>query len=404
MNKQLFKKFHSVIKKKTLFLFSKQKTLFLFSVTVGLIIYIYEGSSSTCYDITTDHQCPQSKPNIGSNRDSVKNQNLARNYRIQRVVNTFSEKLSCSKTSTFSEQNIIDIHWAIEKSQLSEREKFVCEMAVEIRKKMKDILEDRRFMKNYIEQKRANADIKEEDKIKMTGLLIQYRLLKNKSNICDPYVTRAGECYFSSARFEIPVEIFIKINESALKYVNQEGEPKKCLFNGREYPLDSEQCEDEILSRVQAIPAPLILAQAAQESGWGNPDNKWVSQYNNLLGLQIQFNNPPTMSCYKNCRCTGSEKSRCALKFTDVGGCFHEYTMRFNANPHQMYQEFRRARKNLNNIDDMGNIISQCQNARALVPYLKDYAEEKRYVHFICDRLNESICEIFKKCPNYQLI
>ena len=404
MNKQLFKKFHSVIKKKILFLFSKQNILFLFSFAIGSIIYIYEGSSATCYDITTGHQCTQSKPNIGFNRDSVKNQNLARSYRIQRVVNAFSEKLSCSNTSVFSEQNIIDIYWAIEKSQLNEREKFVCKMAAEIRKKMEEILEDRQFMKNYIAQKQANADIKENDKIKMTGLLIKYRLLKNKDNICNPYVTKAGECYFSSARFEVPTEIFIKINESALKYVNQEGEPKKCLFNRREYPLDSDQCADEILSRVQVIPAPLILAQAAQESGWGNPNNKWVSQYNNLLGLQIQFNNPPTMSCYKNCRCTGSEKSRCALKFTDVGGCFHEYAMRFNANPHQMYKEFRKARKNLKNIDDMSDTTSQCQNARALVPYLKDYAEEKKYVHFICDRLNDNICEIFKKCPNYQLI
>lgn len=387
-----------------LFFTSKRNTIFLSLILSGLIFHIDKTLSNTCYDVTTDHQCKQSDAKTKPNKDSFNNQGLVRDYQVQRIVSSFSERISCGNISVPSEKNIIDIYQLIEQAQLTEREQFVCKMSVEIRKKMKNILEDREFMKNYIEKKKTNAPINKEDKIKMTALLIKYRLLKNKDNICDPYVTRAEECYFSSARFEVPSEVFIEINKSATKYIDQLGEPQKCFFNRREYPLDSTQCENEILSRVQVIPAPLILAQAAQESGWGNQDNKWVSEYNNLLGLQIQFSNPPTMSCYKNCRCAGSKKSRCALKFTDISGSFYEYSMRFNASPHQAYKKFREARKALQNINEFDDINTQCQNARALIPYIKNYAEERKYMQLICNRLNNNICEIVRKCPTYKLI
>ena len=403
MNSKLHKAFYRAGKKEETIVFSCLKNiLILFLILGSFSFYTHKSSSATCYDITTGHKCPQLTPTPNTNNDSFNNENLKRNYRVQETIGHLLQKASCSNnTATSSELNIIDIHQFIEETQLSEQEKFICKMSIEIRKKMLEILEDRKFMKDYIEKQRAKTAISKDDKIKMTALLIKYRLLANKNGVCSPYVGSAGECYFSSARFAIPKEMFVKINQSAVKYVNQVGEPKKCLFNKREYPLDSDQCEKEILSRVQTIPAPLILAQAAQESGWGN--KKWASEYNNILGLQVKFSNPPTMSCYKNCRCAGKKKSRCALKFTDVAGCLHEYNMRFNASSNKLYPKFRKARENLKNMDRIGDLNSQCQNARTLVPYLKGYAEERKYVRFICNRLNDDICDILKKCLEYEL-
>ena len=110
------------------------------------------------------------------------------------------------------------------------------------------------------------------------------------------------------------------------------------------------------------------------------------------------------MSCYKNCRCAGTDKARCALQFTGVEGCFYEYSMRFNASGNDAYVDFRKARVNLQDMDNLDNVEAQCENARTLVPHLKSYAEEEKYVRYICDRLNDDICEMLKKCPNYQSI
>ncbi len=367
----------------------------------NVILPIHQVSASICYDVTTDHKCPEDTRSVRT--DVFNNSNLQLNHSMWTAAKSFFVRQNCG-TASHSETNIIDIHHVIENAQLDRREEFVCKMKVRIKRYMEDLLKDREFMKDYIERKKSNAFISKADKIEMTSLLMRYRLLRNKEDICSPYATGAGECYFSSARFSVPAELFVRVGETAGKYVDRFGEPDKCLFNRREYPLSSPQCENEILSRVQPIPAPLILAQAAQESGWGSKDNKWVSDYNNYLGLQIAFSRPSTMSCYKNCRCAGTKKTRCALRFTGVEGCFYEYSMRFNASSNNAYVKFRKARENLQNMDSFDDVETQCENARALVPHLKSYAEEEKYIHYICDRVNDDICEMLKKCPAVQSI
>ena len=358
--------------------------------------------SAICYDITTNHKCTQQN-NSSKNSSEFKNSNLKKKYSIEVPIKSLSDKQSCGYTTAYSETNITDLYKAIEAAQLNQRTKFVCKMETKIRIQNETTLDDRNFMKNYIEKRRSNKSINKEDTVKMTALLMKYRLLRNKNNACGSYQTSSGECYFSTARFNAPEEIFAQINEAAKKYVSQSRQPNTCLFNGTEFSLTSPECENEILSRVQAIPAPLILAQAAQESGWGSPDSKWVKEYNNYLGLQIKFNQPKTMSCYKNCRCAGTTKARCALKFTDASGSIYDYSMRFNASPLPAYKEFRKTRQTLNNMSELDSINNQCNNARQLVPHLKVYAEETHYMSFICNQLNENICEMLKKCPKYQL-
>ncbi|MCY4321230.1 MAG: hypothetical protein OXC37_02330 [Bdellovibrionaceae bacterium] len=369
-------------------------------VVIIAIFLMYPVLGDICYDVTTDYKCRQNN-NPSPEKKTFKNELLKSGYEIQQTTDSISLRLNCGKGSG-SERNIMDLHHVIEKMQLSHNEKFICKMEGTIRSYMQTILNDRQFMKDYLKRKKTNKPIDKKDKIRMTALLIKYRLFKNQKGICNGYVTGDNGCYFSSARFDVPIEALRRIQLAAREYIQQDTEPKTCLVNGKEYSINSPECENEILSRVQTIPIPLILAQAVQESGWGNNDNKWVADYNNYLGLQVQFNNPKTMPCYKNCRCAGTNKTRCALRFQKPVGSVYEYAIRFNASPLKMYKEFREQRQKLGEISPLYDIHGQCNNARSLVSQLKRYAEEPEYVSFICDTLNDKVCEMLKKCPSYK--
>ena len=296
----------------------------------------------------------------------------------------------------------MDIHHLIEQANFSYQKKFVCKMEIKIRNQNQQILEERTFIQAYIANRKSNKNVSKNDKIKMISLLIKYRLLKNKNSACDSYKDGNGACYFSSGRFDVPDEVSSRIADSALKYAaDQIGEPK-CLLKKMEYPLTSTECEQEILSRIQVIPAPLVLAQSALESSWGR-EEKWVSEYNNYFGLQFLFNKPETMSCYKNCRCVDKNPKKCALRFENDDGSIYEYYMRFNASPRDGYKEFRKERKVMNLQDDTNrnDIEFQCRNARMLTSYLKVYSENNSYGESICDLLKKNICKILNECPQY---
>ena len=377
-----------------------KKILILATLITGLPL---KAKGAKCYDPTTNHPCSKissSEKRVASGgSDSFNNTQLKKNYEVQVMLNALSQKSECG-TASQTAQNIQDLHKVIEQSKLPEKEKFICTMEVKIRKQNKQILKDREFMTSYIKKKKAKASINKEDQIKMTSLLIKYRLLKNKKKVCSPYASNSI-CFFASTRFSVPSEAIQKIQNAAVNYVSKVGEPSGCVVNGKERPVQSRECEEEILSRVQAIPAPLILAQAVQESGWG--ESSWAKEYANFLGLQVKFSNPKTMSCYKNCRCSGEYNNRCALNFKDAEGCFYEYAMRFNASPLEDYKKFRDRRSQLPNMDKSDQLKTQCQNARELTPYLEVYAEDPNYIPHICHQLNTTICKKLKKCPQYKI-
>ena len=380
------------------------------------LFFLLKAGGSICYDVTTDHTCPESTASQSSagNEDTFNTEGSQRSSLMQSSISAVQARLDCGSTASTAgstSQNLVDIHQVIEQANLEERERFVCKLEADVRALNQNILRERAFMEKYIADKKAGRDISQEERIKMTALMIKYRLLQDKNGICDPY-EQGGACYFSSARFDVPSEAFELINVAAEKYVDQLEEPAGCLIGGRELPFTDDRCEKEILSRVQAIPAPLIIAQAVQESGWGT--SKWADNYQNYLGLQIEFKDRPTMACYDNCRCAGEFNERCALKFTDISGCLYEYSMRFNATPYKGYSDFRKARASQQNIEQLDNVQAQCANARALVSHLNIYAEDEDYQEHICGRLTgkppdggpsyDGVCKQLQKCPKYDLV
>ncbi len=369
------------------------------ALLLSLILAPFSYAKPACFDITQKNgSCKNKKnPPIESEKNYTNSKTDHMLPWLESKNKTLCDERFASINSD-SVQQIKDIYAVIEASHLSFREKFICEMEVKVREQMQAISYDRKLVITYIQKEKDGSPLSDDEKINLTQILIKYRLFKNENKICSPYAMGDGTCYFSSARFNVPSEVLEKIRGVAQNYKKE----PQCFLKGKKYALTSKVCEQALLSRIQVLPTSLVLTQMVQESGWGDQTSKWASEYNNLLGLQISFSNPKSMACYKNCRCAGETKSRCALKFEDVSGGVYEHAMRFNSSPFDAYNMFRKDR---NEIDELAlvnfnNTNQQCKNAEKLIPHLAIYAENPKYVQEVCNKLS-SVCTIMEKCPKY---
>ena len=143
------------------------------------------------------------------------------------------------------------------------------------------------------------------------------------------------------------------------------------------------------------IPAPLVVAQAAIESAWGN--SPLAKDENNILGLQVKFNNPSSMKNYKNCRPAKKAHDRCLLKFDDYSGSVYEYFARFNGIHYKGYQDYRKNR--LSSYKKGGN---SCDTAILMANHIDFYAENPNYIKEIKSMV-QKICPLIKNCNNFKM-
>ncbi len=110
-------------------------------------------------------------------------------------------------------------------------------------------------------------------------------------------------------------------------------EPAPALW--RKYKVDPG--DREILKqRVDVIPASIVLAQAALESGWGT--SRFARQGNNLFGMRTYNPDVPGL--------TPEDATRFkVVKYANLGASVEHY-MR-NLNSHPAYRDFRRARADM---------------------------------------------------------
>jgi len=100
------------------------------------------------------------------------------------------------------------------------------------------------------------------------------------------------------------------------------------------YSLEVKDTEAELLKRVDIIPLPLLLAQAALESGWGR--SRAAGNLNNLFGIHAYGNQP----CEKN-----ASGNVCIRKFKSLPEGVAGYIRLLNAGKH--YELFRDARNKM---------------------------------------------------------
>lgn len=99
-------------------------------------------------------------------------------------------------------------------------------------------------------------------------------------------------------------------------------------------PDTSDQMIDELLSRVDILPASLILAQAAIESGWGT--SRFSLEGNNVFGLR-------TLSAYGMIpKDKDTDQGFSVSVFDDLQSCIDYYIWTINTHP--KYEELRRLR------------------------------------------------------------
>jgi Bax protein len=119
-----------------------------------------------------------------------------------------------------------------------------------------------------------------------------------------------------------------------------QGERKRMLELALSYDVETElnsdqKIIDELLLRVDMIPVSLVLAQAANESGWGT--SRFAVQGNNLFGHW----------CYREgCGIVPAQRTDDAKhevrSFPTIKGSVNAYFA--NINSHHLYQDFREIR------------------------------------------------------------
>ena len=124
---------------------------------------------------------------------------------------------------------------------------------------------------------------------------------------------------------------------------------------------------DNLLESVDVIPNSIVIAQAANESGWGT--SRFATDYNALFGEYTFDIKSGVVPIYR------SEGDKYLIKFfSTVNESVESYFI--NLNTHAAYKDFRKKRKHLrkNNLDlDPIN----------LAQHLTKYAKDKNYVKTI---------------------
>ena len=260
------------------------------------------------------------------------------------------------------------------------KQKFLCQVNNYISDQNKEITEDQKFMLNYLNNSNQKT---QDDHLKMTELLIKYRMLRDK---------KGDEYYVPATRFQPPEETKRQIKLLAEMYIKKFGEPTHCFFvsagKAQKKELASSACRDEISLRVRPIPAPLVLTQSVLESNWGN--SSLAKEEANILGLQVRFRNPSTMSNYPHCRPAKRAPERCLLKFSNYRGSIYEYFSRFNGSHLSGYSKYRETRKDIDDNSDWNS----CKKAAHLSKAVDFYAENPNYVAEIQSMIDAEVCKM----------
>ena len=302
----------------------------------------------------------------------------------KKTIRAFKAQTDCNKSQTVSSFldvfNTLSLEGTIQELVDPYKKKFLCEVDNYVSEQNEKTKEDKKFMLNYLGKIDQKTD---KDHLRMTELLIKYRLLRDKNG---------AEYFVPATRFQPPEETKRQIKQLAESYIKQFGPPGHCFFVSdnkiETTELTNEDCRKEISLRVSPVPAPLILTQSVLESDWGN--SSLAKEESNILGLQVKFRNPSTMSSYPNCRPAKKAPDRCLLKFDNYKGSVYEYFSRFNSSHFDGYSKYRLKRQEIYD----NSSWDSCKQAVHLSNAVDFYAENPNYITEIQSMINTQICQM----------
>ena len=136
---------------------------------------------------------------------------------------------------------------------------------------------------------------------------------------------------------------------------------------------------NELILMVDVIPNSIVLAQAANESGWGS--SRFAQEYNALFG-EYTYNNEKGVVPFDR-----EEGKKHLIKyFSSIDQSVISYFN--NINSHYAYDQFRKLREIQRNNDNSFNVLS-------LVTKLDFYAEDKDYVKTISSIIKTNNLEVY---------
>ena len=144
---------------------------------------------------------------------------------------------------------------------------------------------------------------------------------------------------------------------------------------------------DELLDLVDIIPNSIVLAQAANESGWGT--SRFAKEYNALFG---EYTYDYSRGVVPLRRENGAK--HLVKSFSSVDKSVQSYFN--NINTHYAYKEFREVRKIMRNLNNFSKVF-------LLVERLNTYALDKKYIETIKSIIKSNNLQHFDEI-NYSLI
>ena len=121
---------------------------------------------------------------------------------------------------------------------------------------------------------------------------------------------------------------------------------------------------NELLNRVDIIPNSIVLAQAANESGWGS--SRFAREFNALFGEYTYDNSDGVVPLLRE-----EGEKHLVKTFTSVDKSVQSYFN--NLNSHYAYEDFREVRKIMREKNNFSNI-------KLLVEELDSYAADINYI------------------------
>jgi len=144
---------------------------------------------------------------------------------------------------------------------------------------------------------------------------------------------------------------------------------------------------DELLDLVDIIPNSIVLAQAANESGWGT--SRFAKEYNAIFG---EYTYDYSRGVVPLRRENGAK--HLVKSFSSVDKSVQSYFN--NINTHYAYKEFREVRKIMRNLNNFSKVF-------LLVERLNTYALDKKYIETIKSIIKSNNLQHFDEI-NYSLI
>ena len=148
-----------------------------------------------------------------------------------------------------------------------------------------------------------------------------------------------------------------------MKFLNNISKKYRIKSNGKhKYDL-----VNELLNRADIIPNSIVLAQAANESGWGT--SRFAREYNALFGEYTYDYSNGVVPLLRE-----EGEKHFVKTFTSVDKSVQSYFN--NLNSHYAYEDFRKVRKMMREKNNFGKI-------ELLVQELDSYAADINYIKTI---------------------